>query len=77
MNELRIKLVTKDGCLIQNRVGNRDMWFIRSWNGNAKPTLDKKYAEYNLARDCREKGVKLVSWQLVSMYQIEGIVEWI
>lgn len=71
MNEFRVKLITRDGCLVQNRLSRRDMWFM--WGD----TLDKKFAEASLDADCREKGVKLLSWRLVSMYQIEGTVEWI
>jgi hypothetical protein len=63
-NEFRVRLVTKDGSLVQNRLGDGDMY------------NDPEFVKFVLISDCREKGVRLLSHKRVSD-GIEGIVEWL
>lgn len=63
-------MVTKDGCLVQNRLGNRDFWLTR--NGK----LDESFARISLESDAREKGVRLLSYTY-DQEGVQALVEWL
>lgn len=64
MNEFRIRLETKDGCLVQNRKGDGSYYD------------DPKFVTAMLTRDCCENGVRLLSYEKTET-GIVGIVEWL
>ena len=70
MKDYRIKLVTKDGCLVQNRIGKRDFWL------RPDGKLDESFARISLESDAREKGVRLVSYTH-DPDGVQAVVEWL
>lgn len=68
--EFRIRLETRDGQLVANRMGTRSCWYTR-WG------FDKRAAEIMLHRDCVEKGVRLISYTHDEQTGITAIVEWL
>jgi radical SAM superfamily enzyme len=70
MKDFRIKMVTKDGCLVQNRTGKRDFW-LRS-DGK----LDEQFAHISLTADAREKGVRVLSYTY-DQEGVQAVVEWL
>ena len=67
----RLRLSTKDGCLVMNRGSDIRNWqmFKGQWHSDSMIRL-------LIASDCREKGVRLVSYTLHDD-RLEGIVEWL
>lgn len=68
MANFRVRLETKDGCLIQNR--HSDIGWFKIWG-----RWNDKMIRIHLSKDCREKGVELVSYR-VDDTGIYGIVKW-
>lgn len=63
-----VKFTHVDGHLIKNRQIADDNWeFYSRW---------KDFLENTLARECREKGVKLISYKITDD-GIEAIVAWL
>lgn len=69
MNNYRVTLVTKDNCLIQNRLTDREWWF-------GPYGFSDEYARQSLEIDCREKGVRLLSYTY-NEQGITALVEWL
>lgn len=67
---MRIRLIHKDGHLIQDRNAN-PIHFLR-WGRK----LNREFTELTLKIDCREKDVKLISYELKDG-DIVGIVDWL
>ena len=70
MNDYRVRLETKDGHLVQNRKTDETFWL----DLRGRPVHD--FAKYCLEADCREKGVRLISYT-VDKNGVYGIVEWL
>ena len=70
MKDYRIKMVTKDGCLVQNRVGKRDFWL------RPDGKLDEHFAHISLTSDASEKGVRLLSYTH-DQDGVQAVVEWL
>lgn len=67
---------TRDGSLIQNRKGDRDFYIrTRTYRGKVVETILDSFAIEMLKIDCRQKGVKLVSYTY-DENGIYAIVEW-
>lgn len=67
--EFRVRLETPDGQLVANRLGDPTLYFRYG-------KLDTKTVELILAGDCREKGVRLLSYT-GDRDGIRGIVVWL
>lgn len=65
-----LRLTTKDGSLIMSRGSDKRHWMHQG------QFLDDEMIRLNIGRDCREKGVRLVSYTLHDD-RLEGIVEWL
>jgi hypothetical protein len=68
--DYRLQLTTKDGSLVMNRSTDKSMW---RWQGK---WYDDKMIRLLIEKDCREKGVRLVSYTMHDDY-MDGIVEWL
>lgn len=68
-HKFRIRFRTRDGQLVQDRRGDPTIWF---YNGR----LSEEFAKISLEADCREKGVKLVSFTADKDTGIDAIVTW-
>lgn len=76
MKDFLVQMKTRDGCLIQNRKDDRDLWIQkRHYRGKVVEITLDSFAEICLTRDCCEKGVKLVSYTY-DENGIYAIVEW-
>lgn len=74
--DFRIKMTTRDGHLIQNREADRTLWLSeRKYRGKVVEIKLDYMAKYCLDADCREKGVKLVSYTFDET-GVHAIVEW-
>lgn len=71
MSDFRVKFVTKDGSLIQNRPADVE-YYIDRW-GN----VNTEFLTYILNSDAREKGVRVVSYTIDKVRGVEAIVDWI
>lgn len=69
--KIRLHLVTSDGCTIANR--NSSLAFFTDYWGRELP--DDEVRE-RLSRDCREKGVVLLSWKFLENDNVEGLVRY-
>lgn len=69
-DEFRIKLVTEDGQLVQNRKDDSS-WFFSRFG------MDMQMVEISLRRDCTEKGCRLIAYSGDDKTGIVGIVEWL
>lgn len=58
MSEFKLTMKTIDGSLITDRNADKDLFFI----SRGRP--DKEFVEYSIERDCREKGVRLVEYEI-------------
>lgn len=66
----RIQFTTSDGVLVMNRSTDKSLWrHMGTW-------LPDKTIRQLLTFDCREKGVRLVSYKMHETH-LEGIVEWL
>ena len=80
-SDFRIKLVTRDGQLVQNREARMENWFM-NWSRNPNPNVErgwsfnKDFAQLSLQRDCAEKGCKLISYTYDFKTGVTAIVSW-
>lgn len=70
MSEFRIQFKDKDGNLIQNRKATKDFFF------RTRGIVDKEFTDYSLAIDAREKGVKIIEYD-INEDGINAIVEYL
>lgn len=76
--DFRVRLETKDGQLVQDRRADSKMYFRHTHchRGKCRKTFDDEWARHVFAIDCREKGVKLLSYSFNDK-GVFGIVEWL
>ena len=67
----RIKMETRDGCLIMDRLTDK-FWF---WNERYREWIDDMI-EIHLKRDANERGVKIVKKEL-KPDGIYAVVDWL
>lgn len=69
LDKVRVKMVTRDGALIQNRLGEREFYFLGGG-------LNTTFVEHVLKCDAREKGVSVISYSYTKD-EITAIVEYL
>lgn len=62
--EFRVRLEDRDGNLIQNRLSDARFWVYQD------------FVDISLEADCREKGVRLISYEK-NDDGVVGVVEWL
>lgn len=71
MSDFRIKFITKDGSLIQNRPTDVKHYVDR-WG-----KVDSTFVESVLRADAHEKGVRVVYYKFDKSTGVEAVVEWL
>lgn len=71
MSDFRVKFVTRDGSLVQNRPADVE-YYIDRWG-----RVNSEFVEYVLNADAREKGVRIVHYTVNKTTGIEAVVEWL
>lgn len=66
------RLKTRDGILVLKR----DQGDLQAWADRSRHYDGMEFAEYSIRIDCRQKGVKLLSWKRDGA-NIEAVVEWL
>lgn len=69
--DFRVKFVTQDGSIIMDRKGQADFYFLP----NGDP--DKTFVDSILKTDAREKGVRVISYQLNNQTGLIAVVDWL
>lgn len=73
MDSFRVCLKTKDGSLIQNRESDPKFWFHMDRN---RLIENEDFVRISLATDCREKGVRLISY-IIDTNGVNAIVDYL
>ena len=71
-SDFRLKFVTADGSLVMNRKAERDFYITPFWNTR----WDTKFIEAVLVRESREKGCRVISYEVTDT-GINCLVEWL